>query len=147
MISLDVLGVLEIVRLMIRSTLFDLLRRLVGLISSVLAVISLVVSSDLLSVLDSVVLMVQLALRVLSFVLGDQSVVTNLLCFEFLLGQVHYDSWSGVTDGFWFSARYSSSFPYCCLLYTSDAADEEDSVDLGGRRIIKKKKKKKNKRG
>ena len=24
-----------------------------------------------------------------------------------------------------------------CLLYTSDAADEEDSVDLGGRRIIK----------
>eukprot|EP00658_Telonema_sp_P-2_P053427 TRINITY_DN4196_c0_g1_i2.p1 TRINITY_DN4196_c0_g1~~TRINITY_DN4196_c0_g1_i2.p1 ORF type:complete len:142 (+),score=30.91 TRINITY_DN4196_c0_g1_i2:377-802(+) len=32
--------------------------------------------------------------------------------------------------------------PYSCLLYTSDAADEEDSVDLGGRRIIKKKKKK-----
>eukprot|EP00658_Telonema_sp_P-2_P018225 TRINITY_DN17151_c0_g1_i1.p1 TRINITY_DN17151_c0_g1~~TRINITY_DN17151_c0_g1_i1.p1 ORF type:complete len:118 (-),score=39.82 TRINITY_DN17151_c0_g1_i1:65-418(-) len=31
-----------------------------------------------------------------------------------------------------------------CLLYTSDAADEEDSVDLGGRRIIKKKKKKSN---
>src|SRR5665648_1258171 len=30
---------------------------------------------------------------------------------------------------------------YFCLLYTSDAADEEDSVDLGGRRIIKKKKK------
>eukprot|EP00656_Telonema_subtile_P016102 TRINITY_DN18491_c0_g1_i1.p1 TRINITY_DN18491_c0_g1~~TRINITY_DN18491_c0_g1_i1.p1 ORF type:complete len:238 (-),score=36.80 TRINITY_DN18491_c0_g1_i1:68-781(-) len=28
-----------------------------------------------------------------------------------------------------------------CLLYTSDAADEEDSVDLGGRRILKKKKK------
>src|SRR5664279_5737115 len=27
----------------------------------------------------------------------------------------------------------------CCLLYTSDAADEEDSVDLGGRRVIKKK--------
>ena len=29
-----------------------------------------------------------------------------------------------------------------CLLYTSDAADEEDSVDLGGRRIINKKKEK-----
>src|SRR5678816_4846351 len=29
-----------------------------------------------------------------------------------------------------------------CLLYTSDAADERSSVDLGGRRIIKKKKKK-----
>eukprot|EP00656_Telonema_subtile_P014733 TRINITY_DN17611_c0_g1_i2.p1 TRINITY_DN17611_c0_g1~~TRINITY_DN17611_c0_g1_i2.p1 ORF type:complete len:117 (-),score=22.18 TRINITY_DN17611_c0_g1_i2:14-364(-) len=33
-------------------------------------------------------------------------------------------------------ARYKG-----CLLYTSDAADEEDSVDLGGRRLLKKKKK------
>ncbi len=31
---------------------------------------------------------------------------------------------------------------YICLLYTSDAADERSSVDLGGRRIIKKKTKK-----
>ena len=31
-----------------------------------------------------------------------------------------------------------------CLLYTSDAADERSSVDLGGRRIIKKKKKREN---
>mgnify|MGYP003381601134 CR=1 FL=1 len=30
-------------------------------------------------------------------------------------------------------ARYRT-----CLLYTSDAADERSSVDLGGRRIIKK---------
>ena len=29
-----------------------------------------------------------------------------------------------------------------CLLYTSDAADERSSVDLGGRRIIKTKKNK-----
>ena len=35
------------------------------------------------------------------------------------------------------------SLRFSCLLYTSDAADEEDSVDLGGRRIIKKKKKEK----
>ena len=28
-----------------------------------------------------------------------------------------------------------------CLLYTSDAADERSSVDLGGRRLIKKKNK------
>ena len=27
---------------------------------------------------------------------------------------------------------------YICLLYTSDAADDGESVDLGGRRIIKK---------
>ena len=33
-----------------------------------------------------------------------------------------------------------------CLLYTSDAADERSSVDLGGRRIIKKKKHTRNKR-
>ena len=30
---------------------------------------------------------------------------------------------------------------WTCLLYTSDAADERSSVDLGGRRIIKKKNK------
>ena len=38
--------------------------------------------------------------------------------------------------------RGDSSFKtwlYRCLLYTSDAADERSSVDLGGRRIIKKK--------
>src|SRR5678816_548367 len=29
-----------------------------------------------------------------------------------------------------------SGSPWCCLLYTSDAADERSSVDLGGRRII-----------
>ena len=32
-----------------------------------------------------------------------------------------------------------------CLLYTSDAADERSSVDLGGRRIIKKTKREKKK--
>ena len=31
-----------------------------------------------------------------------------------------------------------------CLLYTSDAADERSSVDLGGRRIIKKKRRRDN---
>ena len=31
-----------------------------------------------------------------------------------------------------------------CLLYTSDAADERSSVDLGGRRIIKKNKRQHN---
>eukprot|EP00658_Telonema_sp_P-2_P022995 TRINITY_DN19211_c0_g1_i2.p1 TRINITY_DN19211_c0_g1~~TRINITY_DN19211_c0_g1_i2.p1 ORF type:complete len:329 (+),score=77.93 TRINITY_DN19211_c0_g1_i2:99-1085(+) len=36
-------------------------------------------------------------------------------------------------------AFYNRGLAYVCLLYTSDAADEEDSVDLGGRRIINKK--------
>eukprot|EP00658_Telonema_sp_P-2_P069039 TRINITY_DN58096_c0_g1_i3.p1 TRINITY_DN58096_c0_g1~~TRINITY_DN58096_c0_g1_i3.p1 ORF type:complete len:196 (+),score=41.16 TRINITY_DN58096_c0_g1_i3:57-644(+) len=39
------------------------------------------------------------------------------------------------------SSMFAASVGAACLLYTSDAADEEDSVDLGGRRIIKKKKK------
>ena len=38
-------------------------------------------------------------------------------------------------------ARTVTAWPArACLLYTSDAADERSSVDLGGRRIIKKKK-------
>ena len=35
--------------------------------------------------------------------------------------------------------QYSYEKYISCLLYTSDAADERSSVDLGGRRIIKKK--------
>ena len=38
----------------------------------------------------------------------------------------------------WFVRPQCLGMSYICLLYTSDAADEEDSVDLGGRRIIKK---------
>ena len=37
--------------------------------------------------------------------------------------------------------RSRPSLHKACLLYTSDAADERSSVDLGGRRIIKKQKK------
>ena len=39
------------------------------------------------------------------------------------------------------SAEMESIIRSHCLLYTSDAADERSSVDLGGRRIIKKKSK------
>ena len=45
-----------------------------------------------------------------------------------------------LSDIFWerraIATRYAA-----CLLYTSDAADERSSGDLGGRRFIKKKKK------
>ena len=37
------------------------------------------------------------------------------------------------------AARTQGADMMRCLLYTSDAADERSSVDLGGRRIIKKK--------
>src|SRR5678810_387455 len=39
----------------------------------------------------------------------------------------------------WNGQTYNAGGTYSCLLYTSDAADERSSVDLGGRRIIKKK--------
>ena len=35
---------------------------------------------------------------------------------------------------------HGGSGDHTCLLYTSDAADEEDSEDIGGCRIIEKKK-------
>src|SRR5674536_90858 len=44
---------------------------------------------------------------------------------------VYQDSRNGTSDIHMYDLFTS------CLLYTSDAADEEDSVDLGGRRIIK----------
>ena len=54
-----------------------------------------------------------------------------ILIFIFINGQCWYFYWLG---GIGFIAIIG------CLLYTSDAADELDGVDLGGRRIIKKKK-------
>ena len=47
-----------------------------------------------------------------------------------------------IATGSYYEALYVAELgrSRACLLYTSDAADEEDSVDLGGRRIIKKKK-------
>ena len=46
-----------------------------------------------------------------------------------------------LSESFIFSSK--GDIVYICLLYTSDAADERSSVDLGGRGIIKKKNKKK----
>ena len=55
--------------------------------------------------------------------------------------KVYHSTDLGVT---WtYGATTGTVNTYACLLYTSDAADERSSVDLGGRRIIKKKKKKK----
>src|SRR5664279_6633459 len=38
-----------------------------------------------------------------------------------------------VCDFFGDGSKFGVLIQYACLLYTSDAADEEDSVDLGGR--------------
>ena len=54
------------------------------------------------------------------------------------------DSWSDPekmhTDTGKCMDGWEKNHDYSCLLYTSDAADEEDSVGLGGHRLIKKKK-------
>src|SRR5678815_4871576 len=42
----------------------------------------------------------------------------------------------GPLDAVMHFASPASPQDYLCLLYTSDAADERSSVDLGGRRII-----------
>ena len=46
----------------------------------------------------------------------------------------------GLAAGSLLGGAFFHMLPSACLLYTSDAADERSSVDLGGRRIIKKKK-------
>ena len=52
------------------------------------------------------------------------------------VGQVT-DRYPALAEGF--LASLALALFTVCLLYTSDAADERSSVDLGGRRIIKKK--------
>ena len=52
-------------------------------------------------------------------------------------GFVYYVSITGITGS---ASANAAAVGEACLLYTSDAADERSSVDLGGRRIIKKKK-------
>eukprot|EP00658_Telonema_sp_P-2_P072466 TRINITY_DN6159_c0_g1_i4.p1 TRINITY_DN6159_c0_g1~~TRINITY_DN6159_c0_g1_i4.p1 ORF type:complete len:615 (-),score=154.58 TRINITY_DN6159_c0_g1_i4:54-1898(-) len=59
-----------------------------------------------------------------SFAPGEDASVYNLEQVNTYLRSTVSNIWGGLST---------------CLLYTSDAADEEDSVDLGGRRIIKKK--------
>ena len=58
--------------------------------------------------------------------------------------------WRAKASRAWMAPRSASActaaWAWACLLYTSDAADERSSVDLGGRRIIKKKKKTENTR-
>src|SRR5678816_4648787 len=53
----------------------------------------------------------------------------------------NWDVWSdwGIAFSSFISLVRAPAWARCrgCLLYTSDAADERSSVDLGGRRIIK----------
>src|SRR5674536_405990 len=59
------------------------------------------------------------------------------------VSNMHHSSYRGKINRYRHVVEIGQNQANCasyCLLYTSDAADEEDSVDLGGRRIIKKKK-------
>ena len=54
----------------------------------------------------------------------------------------HIEEWEEagiVPRSLWKKAGEQGFLCMCCLLYTSDAADDLLCVDLGGRRIIKKK--------
>src|SRR5678815_6170871 len=68
----------------------------------------------------------------------DPGMVTRLLEEATIARRVSHDNVVRVLD----HGTTADGAPFlACLLYTSDAADERSSVDLGGRRIIKKKKK------
>ena len=62
--------------------------------------------------------------------------IVSFKLVQILIGFFTIDAWLKLCSVVGFGSWYRS-----CLLYTSDAADERSSVDLGGRRIIKKKKK------
>ena len=61
---------------------------------------------------------------------------------ESLPSSLSHSTWPGANSSLSVTIRCFFTTPMGggCLLYTSDAADERSSVDLGGRRIIKKKK-------
>ena len=59
-----------------------------------------------------------------------------------MINPVSIEQWTPAFDAMDIIPFFQEEFSQigACLLYTSDAADERSSVDLGGRRIIKKKK-------
>ena len=70
--------------------------------------------------------------------LGDVYKRQTILCTEVM---EHVPNPEKTIEEFARILRPGGTIITTCLLYTSDAADERSSVDLGGRRIIKKKKK------
>ena len=68
--------------------------------------------------------------------------ISILPIFGFGVGPILFAAFlSALSWNYFFIPPHYTFHIESCLLYTSDAADERSSVDLGGRRIIKKKKK------
>ena len=70
---------------------------------------------------------------------GSEMCIRDRLQGSLAIAEVHLDhaALRRLTDA---SAQQLADYPYGCLLYTSDAADDLLCVDHGGRRILKKKK-------
>ena len=77
--------------------------------------------------------------RLFASILIPVALVIGYFVFKFILGSpgnfVDNNPEGHPLPGNYLGMMYKGG----CLLYTSDAADERSSVDLGGRRIIKKK--------
>src|SRR5678815_523257 len=64
--------------------------------------------------------------------------IDDLLVYHYLVAEA-FRYFEFPYEKFWkMSKAEQAERIWDCLLYTSDAADERSSVDLGGRRIIKK---------
>ena len=68
---------------------------------------------------------------------ADNTGAKELLCIRVMGGSTR--RYANIGDII--VASVKDATPGGCLLYTSDAADEQRGVDIGGRRIIKKKNK------
>ena len=70
--------------------------------------------------------------------MGSEMCIRDRLKAVLVFGPGVQVNGSALVDGM--SSLLGGGLPITCLLYTSDAADERSSGDLGGSRIIKKKK-------
>ena len=67
---------------------------------------------------------------------SEMCIRDRVLSIFFVVG---LDVGINAVSGQFLISKFNMDLEPACLLYTSDAADERSSVDLGGRRIIKNK--------
>ena len=72
-------------------------------------------------------------------VVSGALVLPQLAYWKMITGSWFVFTYGKKGEDFFWSHPHLWDVLWHCLLYTSDAADERSSVDLGGRRIIKKK--------